>query len=571
MMTILLEAARLNKEFNGCPVLRNLTFQVAAGEKVGLIGRNGSGKSTLLKIIAGLETPTAGEMDLYLPPEQVGYLPQEPELPRSSTVQAYVSASRSSKMWVLQKHLEILGLGRIESTRRVEMLSGGEKSRLFLARLVTQNCELLLLDEPTTHLDSRGLEWLEEYLQGFPGTALVVSHDRYLLDKIAGRILDLELGSIRSYPGNYSDYARIRERENRDRRNAYLDYRNKRKRMIAAVNRKNEWARRAAAASSPRTPYLAARAKKVDRTVKAFQQRLARMDETAPCKPWEFRRLRFNFSGGEKSGNKIIHTEGLAYSFSGRLLFEDLSFTVLSGESAVLIGPNGAGKTTLLRLIRGELKPDRGKISLAPSARAGYLGQVLDTLNPEATLLETVAAAGETDGTAARHLLGALLFTGEHFHRKAATLSGGEKKRLTLATLLARRVDLLIMDEPTNNLDIESREAMEAALNDFEGTILAVSHDRYFLHRLSDRVLHLDAGRLVNYPGSYDEYLDSLRQSGRDNLEEVLLLENRLACLSSRLNELAAPGSPGPPEELERVNREFIEISRTLQKLRSNP
>ena len=568
MMTIILEAGRLSKEYNGRPVLTNLTFQVAAGEKAGLIGRNGSGKSTLLKIIAGQEKPTEGEVRLHLPPEQVGYLPQEPELPRGLTVQAYVSGKGSPEGWVMQKHLEELGLGRIEAARDTEMLSGGEKSRLCLARLAAQHCGLLLLDEPTTHLDTRGLEWLEEYLQGFPGTALIVSHDRYLLDKTAGRILELERGSIRSYPGNYSDYARIRDDENRALENAYRDYRNRRKRMIAAVNRKKEWARRAAAASSPRTPYLAARARKVDRTAKAFQQRLEKLDETAPRKPWEYRRLRLNFSGGEKSGNRIIHAEELGYSFNGRTLFEDLSFTIFSGESVVLVGPNGAGKTTLLRLILGELNPARGKVSLAPSARTGYLGQSLDILNPALTVLETVAAAGETDGTAARHLLGALLFTGEQVNRKVATLSGGEKKRLILATLLACRVNLLILDEPTNHLDIESREAMEAALGEFEGTILAVSHDRYFLHRLSDRVLHLEEGTLANYPGSYGEYLENLKRPAEKSPEEVLLLENRLSYLSGRLNELAAPGSPESADELERLNREFMKVSRKLQKLR---
>ena len=566
MMTILLESARLCKEYNGRPVWSNLTFQLAAGEKVGLIGRNGSGKSTLLKIIAGQERPTEGELHLYLPPEKVGYLPQEPVLPRGLSVQDYLSGKELPEKWVLQKHVEILGLGGIEAARGTEMLSGGEKSRLSLARLAAQQCELLLLDEPTTHLDARGLEWLEEYLQGFPGTALIVSHDRYLLDMIAGRILELERGSIRSYPGDYSAYARIKNEEKKAQWKAYREHRNRHRQLMAAVNRKKEWARRAAAASSPRTPLPGGRAKKVDRTVKAPWQRLDRLDEGSPASPGNTAGCGWISPAVRKQAGRSSTPRGLA-TIQWTHSLRKSHFTIFSGEAAVLIGPNGAGKTTLLRLILGELKPAQGKVSLASSARPGYLGQEFDILT-RMTVLETVAAAGETDGTAARHLLGALPLYRRAFPPEGGHPSGGEKKRLILATLLARRVNLLIMDEPTNHLDIESREAMEAALGEFEGTILAVSHDRYFLHRLSDRVLHLEAGRLVNYPGSYGEYLDSLSQSGKGNPEEILLLENRLSYLSSRLNDLAAPGGAGSPEEMERVNREFIEISRKLQRLR---
>lgn len=316
MMTIILEAGRLVKEYDGRPILAGLTFQVDAAEKIGLIGRNGSGKSTLLKIIAGQIEPTDGELRLHLPPGQVGYLPQEPGLPRGLTAGAYATGSNLPEEWPVLKYLTELGFGRAALDRPTETLSGGEKSRLCLARLAATKAGLLLLDEPTTHLDTRGLEWLENYLQEFRGTALIVSHDRHLLDKVVDRVLELERGLLRSYPGSYSDYARIRNNENRARWNAYRNYRRERKRLAAALNRKEQW---------------------------------------------------------------------------------------------------------------------------------------------------------------------------------------------------ARRVNLLIMDEPTNHLDVESREAMEAALDEFDGTILAVSHDRYFLHRLSNRVLALEDGRLTDYPGSYGEYLGSRR------------------------------------------------------------
>ena len=566
MMRNLLEVNGLVKEYDGLPVLDNLSFQLGAGEKVGLIGRNGSGKSTLLKIIAGREIPTSGTAQLRMPLEQVGYLPQEPDSHSEQEAKRRIQGDGPAE-WLFRKYLTGLGFGSEIMDRSMDRLSGGERAGLCLAGLAARGCGLLLLDEPTTHQDNRGMEWLEEYLQGFSGTVLIASHDRYLLDKFARRILLLEQGSIRSYPGNYSAYARIQDQEKRAKWNAYQDYHNRRKRMLDAVNRKKEWAHRAAASSSPRTPYLAARAKKMDRTVKAFEQRLTRLQETAPSKPREYRRPKLNFSGGGKTGRRMIHAEGLGYSFNRRVLFEDLCFTIFAGETAALIGPNGAGKTTLLRLIMGELKPVRGVVSMAPSARAGYLGQSTDTLNSEFTVLQTMIEDGEIDETEARHLLGALLFGGEQVYQKVSTLSGGEKKRLILATLLARQVNLLIMDEPTNHLDVESREAMETALANFDGTVLAVSHDRYFLNRLSDRVLHLAEGAITNYPGSYNEYIDSLKQ-GEVNPEEILLLENRLSCLSSRLNELSAPNNPETKEELERINCEFIELSRKLQKLR---
>ena len=572
MMTILLEINRLAREYNGRCIFKDLNLQVAAGEKIGLIGGNGAGKSTLLKIIAGREKPTEGVVKLHLPPEQVGYLPQELRIPEGLTVGALATrwppgVSEPGETSVF-KLLSELGFTRSDYNKPVAALSGGERSRLCLGCVLGRSSRLLLLDEPANHLDNQGLAWLEQHLREYSGAVLIVSHDRYLLDQTVGRILELDRGLLRSFPGCYSDFARIKEVENRARWNAYHEYQRQRKKILSAVNRKKQWARQAAAASSSRTPYLAARAKRADRVVKSLQRRLERLEAQAPEKPWEHRRLRLELPAGAKTGTRIIHAEELGYAFGDKVLWENASFTIFAGEAAVLIGPNGAGKTTLLRLIRGELEPVQGRLTIAPAVQAGYLGQDEPDLDRELSPLEAVIKAGETDQGAARQLLGALLFRGDQVYQKIATLSGGEKKRLAFATLLAGGANLLLLDEPTNHLDIESREAVEAALDSFTGTILAVSHDRYFLHRLSDRVLALEHGKLLNYPGSYGEFVESRQRSKSGATDDVLVLENRLAYLSGRLDELARNSSPEALEERERINREFLVISRKLQELR---
>jgi ATP-binding cassette, subfamily F, member 3 len=305
----------------------------------------------------------------------------------------------------------------------------------------------------------------------------------------------------------------------------------------------------------------------VDRVVKSIERRLERLEQDAPRKLWEYRRLRLNLTAGGRTGGKLIEAAGAGHAFGEKVILKEASFAIFAGDAAVLIGPNGSGKTTLLRLILGELQPARGRISLAPAALAGYMGQDHDTLDPALTPLETLAAAGESDGAAARHLLGALLIRGDQVHQPVASLSGGEKKRLELAALLARRVNLLILDEPTNHLDLESREAIEAALDGFDGTILAASHDRYFLHRLSGRVLALEDGRIDDYPGPYADYLESRRPAGAGHRDEVLVLENRLSRLAGLLDQLAGDNRPEAGAERAAANREFLEISRKIREL----
>ncbi len=570
-MTTILQANRLAKEYDGLTVFSDISMQLDKGEKIGLIGRNGAGKSTLLKLLAGLEKPDGGHIRIHLPPEHVGYLPQEPVLPAGITVKEYAAgypACGEASRWETIKLLDRLGFSRRDLDKPTDRLSGGERSRLCLARLLGRQCELLLLDEPTTHLDSEGLAWLEEYLKSYRGAAVIVSHDRYLLDETVSRIVEIERGRVRSFPGNYSAYAITREEEDRAQWEAYLNYRREREKMLNALHRKKEWARRAASASSSRTPYLAARAKRVDRAVKSFERRLERLDSSAPRKPWEERRLRLGLDHGGKSGLLLAAMEGVFKSFGGRAILEDVSFTIFTGDAAVLTGRNGSGKTTLLRLLLGEIAPDRGRVTLSPSARVGYMGQKHDTLDPELTPLETVIKAGERDGTAARHLLSALLFQDNHVHRPVSTLSGGEKQRLAMACLMAARFNLLILDEPTNHLDIPSREAIEAALDRYGGAVLAVSHDRYFLHRLSRRVLFLERGRLIDYPGSYGEFMERKTHGDRLRHEEKLLLENRLSYLSGRLNEIADKNDPDAAAEREQLNREFIELGRRLRQLK---
>jgi len=554
-----LQVRNLRKEFADRTVLDGVSFDLAPGERVGLVGLNGCGKSTLMRILAGELTPDGGTLHWVHPGTTRAYLRQEdpwdPDRPlgeQMGTVEAGL--------------LSRCGVDRAMLRRPAGALSGGQRTRAALAQALSRSPELLLLDEPTNHLDAEGMDWLRDVLCRHRGAVLLVSHDRWFLDQVVTRILELENGRLKEYPGNYSAYARQKQAE-RERADAeYREYMRRKRQLEEAIRREREWANRAH--NSRPDPTASVFQKGIDRnmarnhmrTAKAREKRLERMRVE---KPREQERINLALRGGADVARNLVLADGLGFSYDGRRwLFRGASFFVQRGDRLAVVGPNGSGKTTLVRLLTGALKPTEGRLHVAP-VRVGYLDQQLADLDPRSTVLQEAGGGNAApDQARVRTLLGCLLFRGEEVHKPVSVLSGGERVRLAVAKLLLADPDVLVLDEPTNGLDLASRERVEEALADYPGTLILVSHDRYLLQRLASRIVHIADGRLEVFFGTYEEFVRRGEGSeGTDAAGEILLLEARLAQLSAAL---ASPREG----EAETLQQEFIRVSRALRALK---
>jgi len=511
-------------------VLSGATLAVEAGEKIGLVGRNGAGKTTLLNVISGNAEPDAGSVE-RVGGAKVGMTSQNlyaGERGRLSVEEEIVSAfsdliERENELGELETRLSenpsnalLERYGRMQSEferdggyeyraraasalsglgfspeqwkRPVGSFSGGEQSRVALARLLLEEPDLVLLDEPTNHLDLRAIEWLENFVKNAKSAVLVVSHDRYFLDTVAGSIVELENGKLVRYPGNYSKYTT--EKRSRDEQLARKAKANaERREQLERFVEKNR-----------------AKASKATQA-KSKQKLLDRMEKVEGPRNGS-KNIRLNL-GGETSraGRVILEIEGARYGYdSGEPLLEDLDLVVESGERVALLGPNGTGKSTIMRLATGEISPQQGTVHPGHNVTVAYQDQQLARLDGAKTVLRETMDATGFDAPEARELLGSFLFSGEDVFKKVDALSGGEKNRLSLAEIVVSGANLLLLDEPTNNLDIPAREALESALLGYRGTIFFISHDRYFLRKLATRVVDLENKKLTNYLGGYDYY-----------------------------------------------------------------
>jgi len=562
---MVLEVSDLAKEYDGNPLFQGVSFKLAGGEKVGLVGANGSGKSTLLKILVGEIPPDHGSYMWIDESLTRAYLPQQ-ELWLAGVSLEEQLGEASDEM------LSRCGITRALVRLPAGKLSGGEKVRAALAKALTGRPYVLLLDEPTNHLDMPGLRWLEALIKSYPCTVLVVSHDRYFLDAVATRILEVGDGSLRSYPGNYSAYAAQRRTEREHELEEYRRYIKERKRLETAMSRQVQWAEAAHRDAEDAKHemkgaevFYRSKAAGMMRRAKAIRARIERMKVEKPEKE---RRIRLRIDGSSGVGKNLVLAQDLGFSYDGeRWLFRDSSFFIQRNDRAVVTGPNGSGKTTLLRLVMGDLDPTEGNLYVAPLVTAS-LNQEAEGLDPAKTVLEEVSGNSAADQPGVRALLGCLLFSGEDVWKKVRVLSAGEKVRLALAKILLGPSNLLVLDEPTNGLDLESRECVEDALGEYSGTMVVVSHDRYLLERLGTRVLSIEDGRIGHFPGTYNEFTGSAGRrtagpgregpatsTGKPASEQELVLQTRLAGLSAEL--ASRPGDGNLAEEFIRTSREL--------------
>ena len=613
--------------FSGRRVLDAASLSLHEGEAVGLIGANGSGKTTLLRIIAGAVQPDSGRVDRRKG-LRIGFMEQEPDLCSEMSLhdaalgafadlleterrmrelereiaeaQADLRHNLLRQLGALQSRFEHAGGYEHESrteaalmglsfthdqfARPVSVLSGGERTRLALARLLLRDAELLLLDEPTNHLDLAGIEWLETYLQKkFRGAALIVSHDRLFLDRTVKKILDLDAGRVQEYPGNYTQYAGQKELHRLEQTRKYEEQR-------AFIEKEEEFIRRYHAAQRARE-------------ARGRQKRLDRIERLAA--PAHHRKVAVRFQPLRQSGETCVRLEAVSKRFGERALFRGLDLEVARGERLAVIGPNGSGKTTLLKMLLGQAEPDGGTLYIGHQVHFGYLEQEPTGLNSDQTVLETVWARDrKQDEVAVRSVLGRFLFSGDDdVGKRLCDLSGGERTRVALACLMVDRPNALLLDEPTNHLDIPSREALEAALESYDGTLIMVSHDRYFINRLAQKLLVLDAagGAPKLLLGNYETYerrrqeAAALAQSaaekpkkaasaakpapaGRRPADRRPLSKNRLARLEgeiarmeaekNRLEEnLARPELYSDPVKARETPRQYEKVCRDLEAL----
>ena len=527
----------LIKYYGANKVFENISFELHSNERVGLIGQNGCGKTTLMKVLMGVEDYHGGNIS-FRKGNRVGYLDQIFKCSNDTTVieilempfesifniklelKAFEERLKNLSGEALEIEMKNYGLLMEEFERcggydietninkvcsglfipdsfrekTFEGLSGGEKTRVLLARLLLENPDILLLDEPTNHLDIKSIEWLEEFLLGYNGTVLMVSHDRSFLDKVANRIIELEPTATKIYDGNYSYYIVEKERRFELEYNAYINNQRKIEKMEQQIERYRIWG-------------AMRDSEKMYKRAKELEKRLEKV-EVLDRPTLENSKIRLSADNVSRSGKIVLNVENLSKCFSNKNLFSDISFTLFYQDKLCIMGENGSGKTTLLKIILGELEPDSGNLTIGSSIKLGYLPQNVVFENEDMTILDYFAAKHSINQLDARSELAKMLFIRDDVHKKIKSLSGGEKSRLKLCSLIFDKVNFMILDEPTNHLDIDSREVLEETLSNFNGTILFVSHDRYFVQKVATKIMILDKSGVRLYPMTYDEYLE---------------------------------------------------------------
>ena len=535
---MVLSCQNVGKAFHEKQVFKNCSFHIEDHEKAAIVGINGAGKTTLLRILTG-ELDADEGMVVWGKDVSFGYLPQNAQVEGSRSIYDEVleakkdvllleeeirscelqmkQAEDSALEALMEKYTQLthrfeqadgyscrsevtgvlkgLGFTEEEFSKQVSTLSGGQKTRVALGRLLLTRPDLIILDEPTNHLDMSSIAWLETWLINYRGAVLIVSHDRYFLDKIATKIIELDGGKASVFSGSYSDYAVKKEQIRAAQMHAYLNQQQEIKHQEAVIEKLRSFNR-----------------EKSIRRAESREKMLQKMEVLE--KPTEVRDdMHIQLKPRIESGNDVLSVEGLAKAFDSQPLFCDLSFFLKRGEHVAVIGDNGTGKTTILKIINGLVDADAGEIRIGSKVQIGYYDQEHHVLHPDKTIFEEISDEYPTlTNTEIRNVLAAFLFTGEDVFKQIKMLSGGERGRVSLAKLMLSEANFLILDEPTNHLDITSKEILEDALNNYTGTVLYVSHDRYFINRTASRILELEDGKLTGYPGNYDYYLEKKAQ-----------------------------------------------------------
>ena len=563
-------------------ILNGVTFDVNTGERIGILGRNGCGKTTLFRLLCGELLPDSGEISIASG-RRLGLISQIPVYPEDWTTEDVLRDAHRA-LYAIEEKLTSLAMrmaedddpallqeyDRLQEAFRArggydmefernrvangldipaemraqpfESLSGGEKTRVNLARLILEDTDILLLDEPTNHLDLRATEWLEEYLLHFKGTVLVISHDRYFLDRVVQRSIDLTHGVAEFFSGNYSFYVVERQRRFDEQLKQYEKDQAKLKQLAEAAAKLHLWA------------FMGN--DKLHKRAFSMEKRMEKLSQTE--RPTADRKLKAAFKAGEFRADEVLVTDGLTKGYGGRTLFHDLALTVTGGERIALIGDNGAGKTTFLKLLMCDETPDAGWVRRGPTVRTAYLPQIVRFQDDTRSMVDTMLYECKCTPQDARDRLAAFGFQGEDVFKSVSALSGGERSRLKLCMLMGSDINFLILDEPTNHLDIASREWMEDALEDYDEALLFVSHDRYFIEKFATRIWARENGTFTDFRGTFEAYRAyRQRETQRAQVEKKV----------ERKKEPKPKRAVSPEKQLQRIEREIEKAEARLAEL----
>lgn len=568
---MLLACNNITKSFGDVTILNQVSFHINEREKMAIVGINGAGKSTLLKVIMQELSADSGEV-VTAKGATIGYLSQHQDLASDRTVYEEMLSVKADLLWTESRIREVellmkgkegdaldallkeytslthsfeaqngyayksevvgvlkgLGFSEEDFTKQIQTLSGGQKTRIALGRLLLTNPDLIMLDEPTNHLDMVSIAWLETYLINYPGAVLIVAHDRYFLDRVVTKVVELDAGKAQTFTGNYSDYAVKKEQQREILIQHYLNQQKEIKHQEEVIAKLRSFNR--------------------EKSIKRAESREKMLDKIERIdKPTEVRsKMKIRLTPHIMSGNDVLTVTGLSKSFGNQKLFSNLNFEIKRGEKVAIIGKNGTGKTTILKIINDLLPADAGEIRPGAKVQIAYYDQEHQVLHSEKTLFDELQDTYPyMDNTEVRNVLAAFLFTGDDVFKRISEISGGERGRVSLAKLMLSDANLLILDEPTNHLDIVSKEILEDAINAYEGTVLYVSHDRYFINKTATRILDLTEQTLLNYPGNYDYYLEKKEATERLYLEGIGYGVSGGATGTGRVNVTGFSGAVG--------------------------
>ncbi|MEC1373163.1 ABC-F type ribosomal protection protein [Heyndrickxia oleronia] len=594
----LLKAEDVSIEINANTLFEKASLEICEGERIALIGNNGVGKTTFIKGLMGVIPITKGIIQSKLKANEVGWMDQVPiddgqitmrefiekeneklyELKRKlkkyetesnfaedymENFQQYLDLNGYDWQAAIDKQLYKVGLPEQLWAQSFLTLSGGQKTRAKLARVMVKQPKLLILDEPTNHLDAESIDWLVHWISQYKGAVLFTSHEREFIDRVATVTYELTNKGTKKYEGGYSFYREQKQFEQKTLEAQYQKQETERKKLAEAVNQYRQWFEKAHAAASERDPFAKKKANKNMTRLKAKEKALERLENNRVEKPVESKKLNYSIDAEEFSSRTMLALTDVSFSYSSELpLFDQLSLIVKRGDRIAIIGQNGTGKTTLLKLLTGKLEPCIGEVKRNPQLKIGYFMQELEGLNGEKTILEQILSLPNMTQTEARTILTCFLFHREDVFKKVKDLSMGEKCRVAFVKLYFSQANLLIFDEPTNYLDIETRERIEEALAMYPGAVIMVSHDSFLLRKVANRVIALGDGETVDYPGTYDEWTNTAPASN-----ELQKLNNEKSILELQLTNLIAEEAPDDQQQKEIFKQKLMDLKQKIAKL----